>query len=78
MPRKNTKLAMAKSHTAEAKRIVAQQRDLIARLKALGQPVLEAEVTLQTYLSALKHLEEHERKVRTAIIKHETKKPPSS
>jgi hypothetical protein len=52
--------------TAEARRIVAAQRDLIERLKAAEDlAVADAEGALSTYESALRHLEEHERKIRT-------------
>jgi hypothetical protein len=45
-------------------------------LKASGRPTLEAEQVLQTYLSALKHLEDNERRIREAdkAKKGETKK----
>lgn len=59
MPRKNVKLILAAHRAAEAARIVAKQQDIIATLKALGQPTAEAERALQTYLSALAHLESH-------------------
>ena len=74
MPRRNTRLIVAAHRVAEARRIVASQQELIARLKALGQSTFDAERALQTYLSALKHLEDHERRVRTAVKKRETKK----
>lgn len=51
--------------------------DIIARLAAVGKPVMEAEKTLRIYESALRHLENHERKI-TAEAKgksRETKKP---
>ena len=48
---------------ARAKRIVADQRVLIANLRAAGQPTLDAESSLQIYLTALKSLEDHERKI---------------
>lgn len=72
----NTKLAVAESRTAEARQIVAQQSELIAELKASGQPSLDAERTLLTYISVLKHLEAHEAIVRADVNarKHETKK----
>jgi hypothetical protein len=78
MPRKNAKLIVAAHRAAEARKIVAGQSELIMRLKASGQPTLDAERALQTYVSALKHLEDHERKVRAAVRakKRETKKPP--
>lgn len=76
MPRKNTKLSVAERRTTEARQIVAQQQELVARLKALGQPAFDAELTLQTYISALKLIEVHEDKVRAEVRarKHETKR----
>jgi hypothetical protein len=50
--------------TAEAKRIVAAQHQYITMLKATGAPTLEAERSLSTYESSLRHLEEHEAKLR--------------
>ena len=75
MPRKSTKLGVAERRTAEARQIVARQQELIARFRALGQPTVEAELTLQTYMSALKLIEAHEAKVRAEIRagKHRTK-----
>lgn len=64
--------------TAEASRIVYVQRDLIERLRAAGDPALaDAERALSTYESALRHLEDHERKIRTECKARmsETKKP---
>jgi hypothetical protein len=77
MPRKKAKLIVAAHRVAEARRIVANQHELIVTLKALGQPTVDAERALQTYLSALKHLEDHERRVRaeSKAKKRETKKP---
>ena len=55
---------MAATHAAEARRIVAGQRLLIETLKASGRPTKEAEVALRSYISALRVLEQHERKLR--------------
>jgi hypothetical protein len=76
MPRKHAKLTLAAGRIAEARRIVASQRDLIATLQALGRPTIDAERLLQSYLSALEHLEGHERKIRAEreAKKGETKK----
>jgi hypothetical protein len=64
MPKKRPKLAAIAGQLANARRIVAEQQALVANLSARGQPTLEAEGTLRTYLSALAHLEAHERKIR--------------
>ncbi len=64
MPRKKTKFIVAAHWVAEARRIVADQRELIMTLRASRRPTLEAEQALQMYLSALRRLEEIERKIR--------------
>ncbi len=76
MSKGDTKLIVAESRTAEARQIVTRQSELIAKLKASGQPSLDAEQTLLTYISAPKHLEAHEAIVRADANarKHETKK----
>ena len=76
MLRGDTKLVVAEGRTAEARRIVAQQSELVEKLKAAGQPWLDAERTLLTYISALKHLKTHEAILRADANarKHETKK----
>ena len=80
MPRKQPKLILAALRAAEARRIVANQRGLIAVLKAKGESTLQAEATLQMYLSSLKLLEDHEWKIRQErkAKKGETKKPHSN
>ena len=64
MPRKKPKLIVAAHRVAEARRIVAEQHQLIAKLKAFGRPTLDAERTLRMYVGSLKHLEDYERKIR--------------
>jgi len=64
MPRKKPKLIVAADRVAEARRIVAEQRQLVAKLKAFGRSTLDAERTLQMYVGSLKHLEDYERKIR--------------
>ena len=80
MPRKQPKLILAALRAAEARRIVANQRGLIAMLKAKGESTLQAEATLQMYLRSLKLLEDHEWKIRQEreAKKRETKKPHSN
>jgi hypothetical protein len=75
MPRKQPKLILAAYRAAEARWIVANQRGLIAMLKAKGES-LDAEGMLEVYLSSLKLLEDHEWKIRQArkAKKSETKK----
>ncbi len=76
MPRKKPKVILAAHRAAEARQIVADQYELIVRLKASGYPTLDAERALETYVSALKHLEGYEHKLRTEgkAKKYETKK----
>jgi hypothetical protein len=76
MPRKQPKLILAEHRAAEARRIVENQRGLIAVLKAKGESTLQAEATLQMYLSSLKLLEDQEWKIRQErkAKKGETKK----
>jgi hypothetical protein len=80
MPRKQPKLILAAHRVAEARRIVANQRGLIAMLKAKGGSTLDAEGMLEVYLSSLKLLEDHEWKIRQEreAKKRETKKPHSN
>ena len=76
MPRKQPKLILAAYRAAEARRIVAHQRGLIAMLQAKGKSSLDAEGMLEVYLSSLKLLEDHEWKIRQErkAKKGETKK----
>jgi len=72
MPRRHPILIAASARLARARQIVADQRDLIAKLQLAGRPTVEAEKTLQTYESSLRHLEEHERKVREEFRRNRT------
>ncbi len=76
MPRKQPKLILAAHRAAEARRIVARQRGLIAMLEAKGESSLDAEGMLELYLSSLKLLEDQEWKIRKErkAKKGETKK----
>jgi len=65
MPRKRPELVLLTERVAIAREIVAEQQAVIAKLAESGQSTVEAEKTLQTYLSALRHLEDHARKMRT-------------
>jgi hypothetical protein len=56
-------LAMAARHVAEGRRIVTQQRERIARLKADGHPTADHEQTLRVLESTLQILEDHERQI---------------
>ena len=64
MPRKHSLLVAAAKRLAVARRLIADQQDLIARLRALKQTTTDAEAMLQTYRSALRHLEDHEDKIK--------------
>jgi hypothetical protein len=63
MPKKRPKLVAIAEQLATARHIVAEQQALVAKLRTYAQPMLEAEGTLRTYLSALAHLEAHECKM---------------
>jgi hypothetical protein len=80
MPKKSPKLIATAIRTMEARRIVAEQQMLIVRLQNAGEPTLEAEKALQTYESAVRHLEEHERMVREHLKSKigETRKKPKN
>ena len=60
MPKKTPKHVIARARLAEARLIVATQNALVKRLRSWGEPTLEAEIMLQTFVSALKHLEAYE------------------
>ena len=72
MPRRHPILIVASARLAQARQIVGGQRELIAKLRLDGQPTVEAEKTLQTYESSLRHLEEHERKLREEFRRSRT------
>jgi hypothetical protein len=64
MPRRDPLLIVAATRLARAREIVANQRALISKLRATGQPVEDAEKSLLSYESSLRHLEQHESKLR--------------
>jgi DNA-directed RNA polymerase subunit RPC12/RpoP len=64
MPRKTPKLMEVRARIAEARRIVDVQIGLVARLRAMGKPTLEAEDLLNTYTSGLAHLQAYARTLR--------------
>lgn len=67
MPRKHATLVVASERVAEARRIVANQEALVATLRVAKRPTANAEAALFTYLSALRHLEDHERKIKKGL-----------
>ena len=62
-------LATATRHVAEGRRIVAQQRERIAGLKARGLSTRNYERTLDVFVSTLEILEEHEQALRKSAEK---------
>lgn len=64
-----TELAVAARHVAQARIIVAQQRERIARLKARGLSTHNYEVTLDVFIGTLQSLEHHESVLRTSVAK---------
>lgn len=63
MPRQRPKLIIALKRVGVARQIIANQHVLIANLSAARQSTVTAETALQIYLSALKHIEDHEQKL---------------
>jgi hypothetical protein len=57
-------LALAARHVAEGRRIVARQRERIARLRALGCSTLDHEQTLRIFESTLEIFLDHEQTIR--------------
>lgn len=55
---------MAARHVAAGRRIVARQRERIARLRMAGHPTLDHEQTLRIFESTLRIFEDHEREIR--------------
>jgi hypothetical protein len=64
MPRRHPLLIVAATRLARAREIVANQRAIIAKLRAAGQPAEDADKSLLNYESSLRHLEQHESKLR--------------
>jgi hypothetical protein len=73
-------LIEASERVDKTRRIVAAQEALIATLKAANRPTADAEANLYTYLSALRNLEDHERRIKQGLKARigETKKPNSN
>ena len=61
MRRPNPNLSVAKSRVAIARKIIEDQRALVARLRSAGKPFDHEEKRLRTYESALVHLGNQER-----------------
>lgn len=62
-------LAAAAEQVAKAKRLIARQRELIARLKAQRRPIFEAEESLEVFLRTLDVFERHERELRNTMTR---------
>jgi hypothetical protein len=74
MPKKQRpELIQLEARIAIVRRIVADQQALIVRLLAGGEFALDAERTLQMYLSSLRHLEDHARRFRRRDGRHPKK-----
>jgi len=56
MVRRRPIAIVAAARVVFARRIVADQQQTIEKLKVLGQPTLDAQNALQTYVSLLEHL----------------------
>ena len=59
---------MATRHVADGRRIVAKQREHIGRLRELGCSTLDAEDTLEVFLSTLEIFDGHERLLRDQVF----------
>jgi hypothetical protein len=59
LSRSESTLVLAGRHVCEGRLIVARQKQLIARLKAAGRPTLNAEQTLQVFVTTLAIFEDH-------------------
>jgi len=70
MTEKETTLEQAIRHVAEAKRLIAEQRQRIEKLKAAGISTLDAEQALDVLSSSLPLLKKHERHVRQHTLKN--------
>jgi hypothetical protein len=79
MQRKRPGLILAAQRTAKARQIVAAQHALIVKLKTSGKSTLDAERSLSTYVSSLKHLKDREREIKLSdkVKTGETKKRKS-
>jgi hypothetical protein len=62
-----TELEQAVRHVAEARKIIANQRALIERLKHRDLPTAEAEATLLLFKDNLEIFERHERELRKKL-----------
>jgi hypothetical protein len=69
MPDEEMELERAAQHVAAGKRIVAQQHERIATLKAAGHPVEEHERLLKVFAHTLEALEAHHRLLLREIAK---------
>ena len=74
MLRRN-KVILAAMRAAEARQLVAAQRQIIEGLKTTGSPMRDAQRMLMIYESSLRHLEAYEDKLRKERKNPETKKP---
>ncbi len=70
MPEEENTLTMAVRHVAEARRMVAEQQERIARLRAAGASTRDAEQSLDVFQSTLSLLEEHERMCQSIGLLH--------
>jgi hypothetical protein len=61
MPDEESELEQAKRHVAAAERVIAQQRERIAKLKSGGHPVTHHQRLLDLFVSTLEAFKDHER-----------------
>jgi hypothetical protein len=66
-------LIQLKARIAIVRRIVADQQALILRLLEARVSALDAERTLEMYLSSFRHLEDHVQRLRRRYLRHPKK-----
>lgn len=70
-----SELIMGARHLAEGRRIVARQRERIAKLKALGRCTQDDELTLGVFVSTLDMLGGHARALEQAAKRLDRPRP---
>jgi hypothetical protein len=72
MPDEETELQQATQHVAAAERIVAQQRERIAKLKADGHSTADHQRLLDVFISTLEAFKDHERLLQSEVAEKRT------
>ena len=72
MPDEERELEQAVQHVAAAERVVAQQRERIAKLKADGHAVTHHEQLLELFIRTLEAFKDHERPLSSEVAEKKT------